>query len=75
MKNTTVPISQVLIIFGDIDFNNDIAAIHKIYDVLLLPANNDDEAINDICEKTMEAKGYDTYIIPQWYAGEVIFKT
>lgn len=63
----------ILIIFGDIDFNDDVATIWHIYSTLLVPYEDKDK-VDEIAENHCEANGYDGYVAPQLY-GEVIFKT
>lgn len=62
----------ILIIFGDIDFNDDVATIWHIYDTILVPYEDKDK-IDEIAELHCEANGYDGYVAPQLY-GEVRFK-
>jgi len=61
---------KFLIVFGIIDFHDDIATVYDVYDCIMVDNPDDiDKAGEEHCEKN----GYDFYVAPQQYAGEVIF--
>lgn len=63
----------ILIIFGDIDFNDDVATIWHIYSTTLVPYKDKDK-VDEIAENICNLNGYDGYVAPQLY-GEVFFKS
>lgn len=58
----------LLVIFGDIDFENDIATVHKIYGKVYIPENN-----NEAFESLLDI--YGTYVVPEIYGNDnIVYK-
>lgn len=58
----------VLVVFGNIDFQDDVATIHRVDNCMIIPQSE-----VDVITETL-VNYYDGYIMPQLYSGEIIWK-
>jgi hypothetical protein len=70
LKRNTMNIRSklVLIVFGNIDFNDDVATIYRVDNCMMIPQSETDIIVEGLVNY------YDGYIIPQLYSGEIIWK-
>jgi hypothetical protein len=59
---------KLLIVFGNIQFEDDVATIYRVDNCMMIPESE----INIIVDSLVNY--YDGYIIPQLYSGEIIWK-
>ena len=59
---------KLLVVFGNIDFDNDVATIYRIDNCMIIPQSEVDNIVESLVNY------YDGYIIPQLYSGEIIWK-
>lgn len=64
--------NKTLIVFGTFIFDGKTAHIQDIEETLLVPAN--ETTAHRIAEDMIEKGMFDSYIIPCYYDGEIIWK-
>lgn len=63
---------KVLIIFGDMEFNDNICTVYSVKKTISIDSNKAENfAEKTMCENSSEI---DSYVIPEMYKGKIIYK-
>jgi hypothetical protein len=66
IKKMNIESKVVLIVFGNIDFEDDVATIYRVDNCMMIPQSEIDTIVESLVNY------YDGYIIPQLYSGKII---